>query len=50
MVFESRGSAEVTTTSSSPRYADMRVLKSAKTFSADERRPFSERTERRLER
>lgn len=28
----------------------MRELKSAKTLGADERRPFSERTERRLER
>lgn len=48
MVLESRDSAEVTTTSSSPRYADMSWLKSAKTLGAEERRPFSERTLRRL--
>ena len=46
----SRGSALVTTTSSSPLYADIRDPKSAKTLGAEESRPFSERTERRLSR
>jgi hypothetical protein len=48
--FESKGSALVTTTSNSPRYAAIKDEKSAKTLGAEESRPFSDRTVRRFRR